>query len=94
MSADNWRACPKCAAKALAEHGKRIEKVKASYGKVPPEKYLEMIKASQLQPDVSCTLREDYDIGMGRDGLFYVSYDCSCSTCGFSFSFNHEEKTP
>jgi hypothetical protein len=35
--------------------------------------------------------REDYEIGMLRDGEFYVYYRGECADCGFKHEFRHEE---
>jgi hypothetical protein len=35
-------------------------------------------------------LREDYEIGIDRDGKFYVSYAGSCDVCGFSYAYEFE----
>lgn len=93
MSADNWAICPQCTSKLKAGHEKLTSRAKASYGKVSPEKYAELIEAVKFEPPASSTLREDYEIGVDRNGLFYINYGCSCSACGFSFSFKHEEQT-
>ena len=34
------------------------------------------------------TLREDYELGMGEEGVLKVDYACGCSECGFMF---HDE---
>jgi len=38
------------------------------------------------------TLREDYEIGIDEDGLFYVNYGGRCDECGLVYKFNHEEE--
>jgi hypothetical protein len=36
-------------------------------------------------------LREDWSIGLGPDGEFYVWYECRCRACGFGFTFERKE---
>lgn len=36
------------------------------------------------------TLREDYEQGIDPKGNYYVCYGCSCSVCGFRWSYKHE----
>ena len=37
-------------------------------------------------------LREDYEIYIGADGNFYVSYSGYCYACKFKFNYKHEEQ--
>jgi hypothetical protein len=39
------------------------------------------------------TLREDWEIGTYK-GKFRVGYGASCSVCGWSKNFEHEEQVP
>lgn len=93
MSADNWRECPKCLKDAIARKEALANKVIESYGKISAEEYLSLVAEQQepIVPDV--TLREDWDIFTDETGIFLVSYRCSCSKCGFSYRFKHEEQT-
>lgn len=92
MSADNLGACPKCKATAIAAHDKAQLDAGAAYGKVKAGEYLEMLKAAQEPVADDTTLREDYELGVTDTGEFYVHYGCSCSKCGFKFSYKHEEQ--
>jgi len=42
--------------------------------------------------DTEDSLREDYEIGMDTDGIFYVRYTGACNSCDFKFSYKHDEK--
>ena len=37
------------------------------------------------------TLREDYEIHINSDGVFYIGYSASCKVCGFYKEFNRTE---
>ncbi len=92
MSADAWRICPQCLSDSQKKRAKEIEDVNKSYGKVPPEEWLGMKANIEEAIEMEETLREDYGIETDKAGRFYVSYECSCSTCGFKHSFKHEEQ--
>lgn len=47
MSADNWRACPRCAAAKKQEAAKIEEKAKKSYGKVHAERFMELLEEAK-----------------------------------------------
>lgn len=98
MSANNWTQCPVCyeANKAKAEELDRI--ASEAYGKVSAEKFDELREQARSfriaivkDDNFVSSLREDWDLGI-LNGQFYVSYGASCNTCGFDFSFKHEEK--
>lgn len=85
MSADNWRECPKCLAEKTATHDTK-EGLDLLYGKIPAGEYLERVNALENPATVALegeTFREDYEIGVGKDGVFSVSYAGSCSVCNF-----------
>ena len=92
MSANNWSVCPKC--KQVAEAGKaaRIKKASASYGQVSPEEYAALLEQAQVPTKLGETLREDYEIGIRKDGTFFVSYGASCEICGFDFQFDEQRQ--
>jgi len=93
MSADNWRICPKCLENVSTGRSVAIEKAKASYGTVPLEDFQKaMDKAKALPQEPDDTLREDYELGVDEDGVFFVNYSCSCHYCGFSFKFKTTQK--
>ncbi len=93
MSAKNWRLCPACAAGAASHREKMISRAKGQYGIATPEEYQALITEAEKPVELEETLREDYQIGMGLDREFYVTYRCSCESCGFSYSFKREEST-
>lgn len=93
MSANNWRECPKCFQEARKVQARLVEAVKTSYGVVPVEEYLAMKAKADLEISLEETLREDWEISTHTDGEFFFSYRCSCQSCGFEFSFKHEENT-
>jgi hypothetical protein len=86
MSADAWRVCPQC-------KDKLYKKLKSSYGKIPEEEYVLLLKQKEDLQDESntATLREDYEIYTDEEGLFSVSYGCSCDKCGFKFEYNYSK---
>jgi hypothetical protein len=96
MSADNWRVCLKCKINAEQEAKALEVDARKSYGDVSAEVYHDLIKkaadfrASMVDPEY--TLREDYEVGIYDDGKFFFSYRGSCGTCGFSYSYKHEEQ--
>ena len=63
---------------------------KADYGKVPKAKWDAIRSRAEQEPLSEETMREDYEIGVSQE-RFYVDYACSCQTCGFQFSYRHEE---
>lgn len=92
MSADNWAQCPRCTKRAVAEKDSLMEKARKSYGKVPAEDWMEMVKKAEQPISLKDNLREDYSFGILADGEFYVLYRCSCSVCGFEHEFKEEKK--
>ena len=99
MSADRWGACPACAERFEAELEEFEQQVQESYGKVPAEEYIrlkvELDKRTAVpfgETEEGNTLREDWGISTNENGMFYVSYTCGCTACGFGFEFNHEQK--
>ena len=89
MSADNWTYCPRCKNKAEEDLLLLQQKAADAYGKVPPAQYLQLLELAEKPPQISQTLREDYELGT-FDGVFQVDYRCSCD-CGFTFKFTHSE---
>lgn len=41
--------------------------------------------------DSGCTLREDYEQGVGEDEIAYVKYHAVCEDCGSEWSFNKND---
>lgn len=95
MSADNWAVCPRCLRDRglKSEKAQALEQISEAYGKVSPDKYIEMVNASKgLSEEIPNTLREDYEQFMRPDGTYEVHYGCSCKECGFGWSYKHIEK--
>ena len=92
MSADAWRFCPKCTKDDVDKRKARKQELVDSYGKVSMKEYEKLKKKYNDKIEASETLREDYWLYTNEDGVFEVSYGCSCDVCGFSFQFNHKEK--
>lgn len=94
MSADNWALCPRCNKDQINKLKEMKANLEKSYGKVDLVEYKNMqqdyynTKKEQLE----YTLREDYEQGMIEEGIYYVSYCCRCTVCGFEFTFSHKEK--
>jgi hypothetical protein len=67
----------------------------AGYGVISPETWLtkrrelDARKRNGLTADKH-SFREDYEIGV-RNGEFHVNYLGQCTTCGFSYKFEHKE---
>jgi len=40
--------------------------------------------------NASCSLREDYEQGVDKEGLIYISYSCCCD-CGFEKNYSYNE---
>lgn len=93
MSADNWAVCPQCKKSAENLRDTTLLEAGKAYGKVSSEKYLELVqKADAIKtPLLSETLREDYEIGIAKDGSFSVSYGASCTSCGFNFTYEFKQ---
>lgn len=91
MSANNWRTCPKCRQVQEANRKARINDARNAYGKAPIEKFTAMLDAANEQPELEESMRENYQLGVGSDGKFYVDYRASCENCDFEFSFKHDQ---
>ncbi len=89
MSADNYTVCPRCAKVQQGEIAKAEANLEKAYGKVTAVAYqlaaaaLEQLKAEAMPQN----LREDYELGINRDGTFDCSYSCSCSACKWRWEF-------
>ncbi len=90
--AKNWVLCANCIARDKKFRDERLRAADAAYGKVSLEEYERLRAQSRSQGLVyDRSLQEDYEIGV-RDGVFRVSYRCSCEHCGFGYKFKHEER--
>jgi hypothetical protein len=92
VSADNWAICPRCVARARAEHEARFQAAVDAYGTVPAEEY-ERLRAEAQRPfdegDFQ-TFREDYEIYGAAEGTVVVSYSGHCSVCALGLDFKYE----
>ena len=98
MSADNWTQCPRFYETNRKRANELDEIAAESYGKVSAEKFDELRndafsfrKSITSDGNFTESLREDYEVGI-QNGEFSVGYSGRCDTCGFKFSFKHEEK--
>lgn len=93
MSADNWAVCPACLKNAQVKRIADLEDLKKSYGKVSAEQYI--ARADELRPEIDkekfWTFREDYELGTDSEEFFSIRYSGSCTECGFSHKYGHEE---
>jgi len=94
MSADNWGNCPRCFKRATDSVVHLVKKANDSYGKIPVEKYLQLVEEAngKFEPSEFITLREDYAIGIDRFGVFRVEYNARCTSCGFNYNYTHEKQ--
>lgn len=94
MSADNWTICPNCAGKIEAVRRELGKQVSTAYGSVPQEEYLKLRRrfdeVSKVTP--KHTLREDFEVGIKPGGNFHIWYEARCTECGWSFTFQHDQK--
>lgn len=93
MSADNWGVCPQCKKITDKKNKQRILNVGKQYGKVSPEEFIKLSAEASQPIKVEETLREDYEIGVDDEGMFTVSYVCSCEVCGFKYEFKKDHST-
>ena len=69
MSANRWSTCPNCKAKRAERDEKLRQRASGSYGNMPQEQYLALLrKADAVEGgEQEPTVREDWEIGL--DGL-------------------------
>lgn len=91
MSADNWTYCPRCRERTDKLNETRIKAPGKAYGKVAQDIYLKLLEDAKKLVPYDESLREDYEIGIDKEGKFYVDYSAGCD-CGFKFQYKHEEK--
>lgn len=90
MSADNWAYCPQCAVDVKEAQAARLTKAEQSYGKVPPADYMRLLESAKVVPELDQTFREDYELGVQKDGTFFLSYSGACTLCKCAFTYRHE----
>ncbi len=92
MSADNWAFCPKCKTVAEKKKAEELKDLKASYGKIPADKYALKIIETEKPIKLKETLREDYEFYMEGTGYFTANYSARCDRCSFKHLFDHQEQ--
>jgi hypothetical protein len=80
-------------AKAREQQKREAAKAEVTYGNVPSEDYLLLVLTARQPIELDSTMREDYELGVHEDGEFSISFNASCSTCGFRFMFERTEDT-
>lgn len=90
MSADNWRICPNCVVKAKAGKLERLDEARQKYGVVPIEEWLKLNQEANHPIHLGHTLREDFQIGITENGLYFHHYQAHCEVCKFSFEHTSE----
>jgi hypothetical protein len=101
MSAKNWTACPRCVKRAndlKADDRARLKK-KLARGTdwEPTDEVLghlaDEIRQAQQPPVVRDTLREDYALGINKDGMFEIVYRAKCQECSYTHEFKQSQPT-
>lgn len=90
MSANNWRTCPQCLARAKVHQQNLRDRAARAYGKVPRDKYEAMCRKASEPISLEEEFREDWDIGTDDHGDFYVRYRGNCQRCGLTHEFKHD----
>ena len=95
MSADYWRACPKCMKKKLEHIQAYSEYTKSVYGSISQSEYVDRIdrEKAMREKEAEATLREDYEIRTDDNGMFSVIYSSHCERCGHEFKFKTQADT-
>lgn len=96
MSANNWEHCPRCLKKHQEFRDGEIRIAKALYGVIDADEYAAAMQSAEAIPErpEEETFRENYEIGIERDGTFAVSYGGHCTKCDYSHEFEHTEDVP
>lgn len=96
MSANNWTTCPNCKKEAEEKYQEEEKALDSAYGVVSASRFSQLAEEHSNNSVEKIlgkyTLREDYDIGVGADGIFEVSYRAFCDKCGLKFSYKHKER--
>lgn len=91
MSANNWATCPRCLAKSRDEIEKRAAQLDAQHGATPAKDWMaEVRKLDDMRKPIGEDLREDWELGVTRDGKFKVVYWCRCDKCDFAWQYRYE----
>lgn len=96
MSADNWTICPRCFKEAEKAKAAKERKAADAYGKKPVDAYLALRAEAEKPIALEETWREDFYIGIDRDGGsgFSVIYEARCTACGLTFKYKYEANVP
>lgn len=94
MSADNWALCPRCNKDQVNKLRLMKVNLEESYGKVDLKEYklLEQEFYNTKKEVLEYTLREDYEQGMNKSGIYHISYSCQCTVCGFEYNYAYSYK--
>jgi hypothetical protein len=92
MSADNWTFCPRCREKHEKEWVEKVSIIEDLYGKIPAEEFISKREDLKTKPELELTFREDYEIGLGKDGKFSISYGGFCQICKFHFDYSYSKQ--
>ena len=97
MSTDNWSLCPKCLALERKAYESAAQAFKDDYGKIPAEEYEKCRQALEKQKGAlenkeNYTLREDYEVTITEEGVFFVSYRGQCQTCDFRHEYSYNKQ--
>ena len=102
MGARNWTICPKCwkdakdpelqPADKQAEMEADIAAFTAKYGEQRGKQY-RIIMLSTLEPmESENTMREDWELGIDAEGVFYLKYTAYCTKCSWKYEKRIQEK--
>ena len=69
-----------------------MAKAAKAYGKLSQDEWLKLSNEAAKPVEIEEAMREDYEIGVDKDGCFDVSYRASCQDCQFVFTFKHKVK--
>lgn len=92
MSARNWRTCPKCLMLEKQRYDAEHKALSEQYGKIPLDEFIKRRDSIAEPWREEDALREDYEIGVCDDGIFFCNYRCYCAHCDFEFLFRQENK--
>lgn len=87
MSADNWVICPKCLKEKQKRDSDAWSTLLSDYGNVSAQEWAmrhEML-TKEDESELPLSLREDYEIQMGEDGVLFIYYRSTCMKCNFGY---------
>lgn len=92
MSVASWSVCPACLKRATKAKEQQLREALAAYGQVQAEVYDRLIGEARTPLEMEPSLRENYQLGTDGDGVFWVAYRCSCTSCPFAHEFRHQQQ--